>query len=372
MKKTEKILGGLLLVLLFCGAVLFFNTYQPKEEEEETQKKEFSIKTPKQIFELGEDAEIGDMVYNVSEAELIEDYEKIDDYYKERKYVLSPYEYIKTVGWYSEHYYDIFPGDVRFLRMKYSVTNNSDAKSEFSPDSLYVTSIIGGEMTEWKFETYDVRGTSKGGKKEIKLEGKNKREDKNANQVYTLSPAETMEIEVVGEFYISMYSSVGWDSESDNYNLYLMKNSSTQRIHLNIAGSFGNETDSYAQIREIQKMKYESWTNLERSKWRRSGSKLGDIEEIIESSEPGQQFVDIYEEKLGLEGELVSGFCLETILENFQIVEWKDMPDVFTEQGNLQGMAERYQNIYGCAEEELKILLLDLTYISSEIGELES
>lgn len=371
MKKAVKVFGGLLLLLLFCGSVMiYFNTYQKKQGDKEEEKKEVSVKVSQQIFELGEDAKIGDIVFNVAEAELIEDYEKIDDYYKKRKHVLSPKEYINTYIKTSRdllNYSDIFPDDVRFFRIQCSVTNCGMTEFDFEPQSLSPVSVMNGEMISWNFMAFDARGTTENGEKEIQFTGKGISDSGEViGQIYTLLPEEKINVEVVGEFHIYDYFrdvNTSIDDTVDSYDLYLMRNFSTKRVHLNIEGCFGNGEDAYAKVRNIQKMKSESWTNLERKEWVESWNKWGgykfesDTKEIVETKEPGQHFIEY----------LSSDFSLETILENFRIEEWKNLPDVYNERGNLKQMAQRYQEVYGCKEEELKVLLLDLVYVSSEI-----
>ncbi len=117
MKKRQRIFGGILLAVLFITTiVLFFRPYLIKDKEQET-KQQLSVKTPKQLYELGEDMNIEGLLWNVSEAELIEDYEKIDSYYKKRGFLQSQEEYVKE---YIEEFVDrdLFVGDIRYFRIK--------------------------------------------------------------------------------------------------------------------------------------------------------------------------------------------------------------------------------------------------------------
>ena len=135
---------------------------------------------------------------------------------------------------------------------------------------------------------------------------------------------------------------------------------------------------------------------------------------IIETEEPGQEFLELLNAGVSNE-EVHSAFSLVTTLNDFKITEWKDMPSDFAEQGTLKKMAElsmfyfiffspfsvpchllqicpalsfhflniscfliyfilkmaeRYEDIYNCHEEELKVLVLDLSYTSSELGQI--
>jgi len=388
MKKIAKIFGGIFIAALFVAALtLFFRPYFTKNEEETT-KKPLIVKTPKQIYELGEDMDVQGLVWNISEAELLEDYEKIDSYYKERGFLRSREQYVKEC--IEEHIdRDLFQGDIRFFRIKCSVTNHTDKACEFTPASLQPTSIIGSDMVSWYFSFYDVQDISnRDGNKILEMEGSKQKMGKyDKAESYTIQPEESMELEVVGELCLcdiySIYSLQYSKDKNGSYDLYVMGENSTKRVHLNIAGSFdGNRT--YPESRNIQMMKYQSWTNLEQMEWKKEWIEqqrleLGfpiegyslDREEkpILETEESGQEFLEFVHRGM-INDKVGNAFSLFTTLTDFKITEWKDMPSDFAEQGNLQKMAQRYHDIYNCQEEELKVLVLDLNYTSSQLGEL--
>ena len=382
MKKRQRIFGGILLAVLFITTiVLFFRPYLIKDKEQET-KQQLSVKTPKQLYELGEDMNIEGLLWNVSEAELIEDYEKIDSYYKKRGFLQSQEEYVKE---YIEEFVDrdLFVGDIRYFRIKCFVTNTSDKSCGFSPYSLAPTSIVGNDMVEWYFNNYDVKVISGGnGNETLKIEGYKKKIGENiAVKSYDIQPKESIEFELIGELCLhDIYSTydLQYSNSRSNYELYLMVENSTKRINLNISGEFG-ENKVYQEARNIQEMKSQSWTNLEQMAWDKEWREKNKIEHgyrlneesrpIIETEEPGQEFLKLLNAGIS-DGKVQEAFSLVTTLNDFKITEWKDMPSDFAEQGSLQKMAKRYSDIYNCQEEELKVLVLDLSYTSSELGQI--
>lgn len=382
MKKKERIFGGILLAVFIVALALFFRLYltENREYEEETEDELF-IKTPKQFYEFGENMEVQGLIINVSEAELTEDYEKINSFYKERGFIQSPEEYVKTYIEAKGNSNDLMPGDVRFFRIKCSVRNIADKKSDFYPDSLYPTSIIGSAMYSWNFQAYDISGISESdGKRSLDLEGKKpeKYEKNSQKRVYTMQPGEVIEIEVVGEFQLcdiyTAYSAEDLDGTDNSYNLFLMMRGSTKRVCLNISGSFDDKGRTYPKARNIQKMKCEAWTNLEWTQWQKNRGVAGryrleeTAKQVIEKEDAGQEFVELLSESM-LSNEIVYTFSLVTTLTNFEIMEWKDLPSDFSEQENLQKMAQRYHSVYNCKEENLKVLILDLNYTTRETGE---
>lgn len=383
MKKRARIFGGILLAVLFITAIaLFLRLYLIKDKESET-KQQLSLKPPKQVYELGEDMNIEGLVWNISEAELMDDYEKIDSYYKERGFLQSREEYVKE---YIEQYVDrdLFVSDIRYFRIKCFVINTSNTIYKFSPSSLSPTSIIGNDMVEWYFNNYDVRIISGGENEMLEIEGyKQKIGEDIVTKYYDVQPKEKIEFELVGELCLhdiySVYDLKYFNNRNSNYELYLMGENSTKRVDLNISGEFG-ENKIYQEARNIQEMKSQSWTNLEQMTWEKEWREKNKIEHgyrldeesrtIIETEERGQEFLELLNAGFS-DGEIHQAFSLVTILNDFKITEWKDMPFDFAEQGNLQKMAKRYSDIYHCQEEELKVLVLDLSYTSSELGQID-
>lgn len=397
-KKTAKIWGGVFLAAVFIIVVLIlvFQPYLTKDSEEETIKEAVSVKPSKQVYEIGEDMEIEGIVLNVSETELIEDYDKIDAFYKERGFLINKEEYVRA---YIEEYADkdLFSGDIRYFRIKCSVANDTENPVNFSPDSLYPVSMADNHMVSWEFDNYDVKVLSNSNSKTTPVfEGKRRSltamPELSQVQPYTLAPKEYIELEVVGQ--ICLYDRYQihpeyTDSQECTYDLYVMGSNSTKRIHLNLKGSFDDQKSIYIKSRDIPKMKSESWTNLQQKIWRDEFRKMckehnigysaegypsnKDEMPIIETEEPGQQFLELMNKDWTETGEIEvsSAFSLKTTLTGFEVLEWKDLPLEFAGQGNLQRMAKRYHDIHNCQEEELKVLLLDLDYTSSQIGELE-
>lgn len=395
MKKSTKVFTGIFIAVV-CIVVLsvVVRPYFTGSREEETTKKQTIVKAPKQVYEIGEDMEADGLIFNVSEAELFSDYEKIDFFYKERNFLQSQKEYVKA---YIERYTDkdFFAGDIRFFRIKCLVTNTTNKEVDFYTNSMYPTSIVGGSVVSWDFMCYDGKGVSVNAKeKEVNLEGGRKplyMGFPDETEPYAISPEESIEIEVVGEFCLldiyPDYLEPKSDGQNSSYDLYLIRDNSTKRIHLNISGSFDNKNSTYFEARNILEMKSESWTNLEQKTWRDEFKEMSkkynysfsadgypsDIEkrQLTEMEEPGQKFLELLN-KRWTNGEIEAAFSLETVLTNYEIVDWKNLPSDFAGQGNLQKMMQRYHDIHNCQEEDLKVLILDLNYTSGEMGVLLS
>ncbi len=121
-KKIINTILGIILGMAFLYAAVFA-VGQYHTDEEET-KKELKIKVPKALtpYEIGEEVQVGDFLWKVSEAELIDNYEKLDDYYKQRKYLKAP----------QPNQQNPFVEEQRFLRVKFSVQNtNKKKEAEF-------------------------------------------------------------------------------------------------------------------------------------------------------------------------------------------------------------------------------------------------
>lgn len=390
MKNIKKILMGAVLGVLFLGAVIFFvKSYFVQDKEQDTtkkivQKKKQAAKT----YTLGEDVETGNIIWNVTEAEMIADYEEIDDYYKARGYLQSPEKYIIK----SDREL-MFPEEIQYIHLKFSITNNGSTEKNFAPNGLGLTSIVDNNFEEYSFARYDGRYSSKGADKEkvIRIDGGEWYTDVNDTRKlnYSVQPKETVDVDFIGQIVLDaesgMYSLYNNASSDNRYDLYLLvysvgteivQNSFTsggvaEKIRLNIIGRFGSENGAYSMVRNIQEMKCRSWTNLEFTDQITESYSMESIEkEIIESEEAGQQFIELYHEHT--DGyKTTSALVLNTTLTDMQIADWKDIPVVYKEQGSLQTMAQRYQDVYGYADNELKVLLLDLTYSTEQIGQLQ-
>lgn len=376
MKVKKRILGGILFVV-FIGAVMwFFKPYLTENrKEEETKPVE---KIPKQFYELREPMDIQGMIINVSEAELIEDYDKINSFYTENGILPSPEDYVKA--YIKQGYgYDFFPDDIKFLRIKYSVRNNTGEELTFNPENLYLHSIVGGDLQNWFFEAYDIRGILKDSRNQVlDLKGRKARQvdiydRRSEEKTYAMQPGEVIEVEAVG--LVNLYDIYGTEfyNTINSYHLFLMGLGSTKRVNLNIEGSFDDKGSTYLNARNIPKMKCEAWTNLEWNMWqneRMVGEYLLEqtLKPITEIEDVGQQFKEVHGISKGKNGVVESEFSVVTTLENFSIVEWKDLPLEFAERENLQKMAQRYCSLYNCKEEELKAAVLDLHYTARDTG----
>lgn len=399
--KAKKILEGIFLGGgLFIGAVALFSTFytkKEKEENQETTKKYIAVKPIAESSEIGDDVEADDCVYNVKTAELIEDYNQLDACYQNREYLSAPIEFLECLESMQDtsKNYDFgttFPEEVKFLHLEFSVTNTGSTERNFFPYQVRIESenrhIIGDFNSRWEFlffMAYDGQYTIMGGSdKKIELAGKkagNSGDDWLEEKI-SLKPGETLKIDFVGEFLEYVWNPVS-KKDKYNYDLYFSAHSigiedldsRGERVRLNLVRSYeeeGIEKEAiYEEVKNIQNMKCRSWTNLELADRQKTACTYTEQEKAHEETvEAGQEYPLLLFVTKGLGGVVEKAYKHTSRLESFQIIEWKELPEEYKAQGNLQQMAQRYQSVYGCTEEELKVLLLDVVYSAEAVGDL--
>ena len=192
-----------MLMILFLITIAF-GIYgllkQTEDGEEETEKKPVSVKkAEKAVYEIGENVETGDIVCNVSEANIIENFSELDAYYQKGRYLISQEEYAKDI--YSTH--SVFPEEIHFLHIKFSLTNNGDKKRSFSPADLNLCSILDKDAAPiwpWKsFIVFDRQYMTQNGKKsEVKFSGQKLGNTNMVSEDISIQKGETIVVEFVG------------------------------------------------------------------------------------------------------------------------------------------------------------------------------
>jgi len=384
MKKRFSIFMGVLLGIAFFTSVVFAVRQYHIEEEEET-KKELKARVPEALtpYQIGDKVQVGDFLWQVSEAELINDYESLDDYYKLRGYLKVP----------KPNQQNPFAEEQKFLRVKFSVQNTDREKdAQFSFLNLKYANYRGGGLFE-KWELYYTPWYNRGSgmnefggysgmaypEEERFFDGKCKIRDSLKPADYfenysniTLAPGEVMDAECIVQFYeygnacefnmADEYKYEYWDTKLYIYDLCIRTfgpdMDREQYISLNIAPKHLDITktdigETYEEQRDIAGMKARQMTNLEMKQYQDSGYPLQTEEEALE---------DMPEEEIAGENYLQESYNLAVQIQKSEVVEWKDMPETFRSQGYLQKMAERYKNEYGYSDKQLKVLLLDISY----------
>lgn len=381
-KKTFNIFMGVILGAAFLGAVMFSVRQYHTGEEEET-KKELKIKVPEALtpYQIGDEVQVGDFLWQVSEAELIDDYESLDEYYKLRGYLKAP----------EPNQQNPFAEEQRFLRVKFSVQNTNEKKeNEFAFPKLEYANYRGeGIFEKWELYAtpwYNVWSYSEfsddiyygfgykdryfDGRCEVKNSSKTGDYFQDKSNII-LEPGEVMDAECIIQFYeygnISEFGmSSGYEDLDTKLYLYDLcisifgpNANRNQYVSLNIAPKHLNITrtdidHTYEEQRDIPGMKAGQMTNLDMKQYQDKGYPIP-----YEYEEPE----DMIEEEIVEENYLQENYQLSTQIQKSEIVEWKDLPEAFRSQGSLQKMAERYKNEYRYSEEELKVLLMDISYI---------
>ncbi len=386
-KKIINTILGIILGMAFLYAAVFA-VGQYHTDEEET-KKELKIKVPKALtpYEIGEEVQVGDFLWKVSEAELIDNYEKLDDYYKQRKYLKAP----------QPNQQNPFVEEQRFLRVKFSVQNtNKKKEAEFSFSQLEYANYWGeGIFEKWELafmSWYPVSYANEfggseyaylheyryfDGKCEIRDSLKPVKYFENLSNIM-LAPGEVMNAECIVQFY--EYGSETEFGMSDEYKnmatrLYIYdlcirafgpNADRNQYILLNIAPKHLNITrtdidQTYEEQRDITGMKVGQMTNLDMKQYQHNGYPILTGEEESKDMKEQELAEGIVEQNY-----LQKDYIVSTQIQKSEVVEWKDISEVFRSQGSLQKMAERYKNENGYGKDRLKVLLLDISYIGKE------
>ncbi len=371
-----------MLMILFLITIAF-GIYgllkQTGDGEEETEKKPVSVKkAEKAVYEIGENVETGDIVCNVSEANIIENFSELDAYYQKGSYLISQEEYAKDI--YSTH--SVFPEEIHFLHIKFSLTNNGDKKRSFSPADLNLCSILDKDAAPiwpWKsFIVFDRQYMTQNGKKsEVKFSGQKLGNTNMVSEDISIQKGETIVVEFVGEFQEYEGNKSFYD-----YNLYLpiydtgrkiITDPLGQKIHLNLERRYKGEKKTeepvlYAEIRDIAAMKSRSWTNSELAEGQKGYFRHENIQEkVLQHEEGGEEYSQITNQEWRGK-ELVQSYIKVIQALDYQVTDWENIPEDFAEQGNIENMAKRYNEVYGYKKEDLKVLFLDIIFSADSVG----
>ena len=371
-KKITQVLLGVVLGAAFLGAVAFgINKTMSTEEETTKKEKNLNPKIPEALsaYQMGEEVEVGDFLWQVSQAKIIESYEELDDYYKSRGYLKAA----------EPNQQNPFAKELKYLWVEFSMKNTSEKEKSFNPCAVEFANDRGeGLFERWGMSEggYWIDGEFYSGydgynqtliRGQKNIDGKYTLENSTAltefqdRKEISLSPGETIHEEFVLQFY-------EYRNKDNAYYIYDLCMKATgadaerpQYISLNIAPKHLDITkttpeNTYDEQRDIAEMKCGQIINLDMKQYQETGYPIP-YEYDNDSSRPvpGDRIVE--------ENFLTGYDGLRAQIQKSEIVEWKDIPEVFAEQGYLKKMAERYQKDYGYSEEELKVLLLDISYV---------
>lgn len=377
MDKLGKNLGVLVLGVLFFIAALIYGRNRLTDSNEENKDKENGTSFPfEKIYMAGEEVTSINVVCQLNRAEFLKSYAELDSFYQKRHYLVKPEEYLMR----KFDFEGIFPEDVRFIHLNFSLTNHSEMKKIFVPDKLKLTSISSNyESLSWgeffasdgKYQIEKKNGTIK----KVDISGK-KPDCEESLEILSILPEETVVIDFVGEFLLC-----GREDGKDDFNsssaAFIADFFERGDLYLSISG-LGTEISTGQNLRgekirldincepprtdAIQTAKSRSWTNLERSENQIQSCSFDSVQE-----EMTYPYVKLFHTYFQNEN-MVEGYKEVGKLLNYQFLEWKNLPKEYVQRGNLQQMAERYKDIYGYETEELKVLFLNVEYSAEVIG----
>lgn len=356
MKRVGKIITGVVLGIAFTLAVGFYcwqydvggikNIFSRQEEESESiiQPK---MKVPEiEICELGEEIECGDLIWKITSAEIVTDYNSLDDYYKKREYLEMPRKDLRG---------DLFEEETQFLVINLSVTNPSESQHLCTPGSMKIYNVYEDGSYQEVLGDYAV---------DYRVLSKQAAITDIFFQSIAVEAGETVEIEYVREFQEYGYGSfsyiydlyIGAGSMVEGYDLWAA--SFMQRLHLDIAPKhlsidMAESKDTYDEQRDILGMKRRQWVNLDMKQYQKEGypelyHKLDVVKEFDEEVTEENYLFEIWSD-------------VTSQIVNVQVVDWEELDKDFTDRGELLKTAERYEELYGYKKEELKILILDIS-----------
>ena len=356
MKRAGRIIAGMVLGTAFAAAVgiNFLQSSKEQKEEQETTKQIVIQPAERKLYEIGEDVKCGDLIWNITGAEIIKDYDSLDSYYKNRKNIISPEEVLLEDLL-------IFKEEVQYLLIKGTITNISKyvKRCDFGDLQMYnhfEDGSFGPEINAYHYRN-DCRYIS---------EDEFVRTVDNCWDPFTVKEEETVEFEYVMQF--SEYED--WEISGYFYDLYLSTKSFfpsdvkdqpllEEKIHLNIApkhlGITKTEAENtYDEQRDITGMKCRQWVNMDMKQYQTEGYPI-----------IGNQDIEFAEPEEVTEEDFVLFRGLTSQIKSVQIVDWEGLPKEFSDRNALQNMAECY-NRAGYEKEQMKILLLEMVFGNAE------
>ncbi len=377
MDKLGKNLGVIVLGVLFLIAALIYGRNRLTDSSEEDKDKENGTSFPfEKIYTAGEEVISINVVCQLNQAEFLKGYKELDSFYQKRSYLVKPEEYLMR----KFELEGVFPEDVRFIHLNFSLTNHSEMKKIFVPDKLKLTSISSSyESLSWgEFLANDGRyqiEKKNGSIEKVDISGK-KPDCEKSLEILSILPEETVVIDFVGEFLLCRRED-GKDDSNSSSAAFIADFFERGDLYLSISG-LGTEISTGQNLRgekirldincepprtdAVQTAKSRSWTNLERSKNQIQSCSFNSVQE--EMAYPYTRLFDTYFQ----DGNMVCGYKETGRLLDYQLLNWKDLPQEYMQQGNLQQMAERYKDIYEYETEELKVLFLNVEYSAEVIG----
>ena len=372
MKKIGKILTGAVFGTAFMAAVGVYcwqyniggmKNIFTEEEESETIKQPKPVIPQEKVYELGESITCEGLTWNFTEAELTEDYDSLDSYYKTRGRIKSPLEYVVP------DMNNVFAEETQFLILKGTVANTSKYSRTYS---FYNMSFCNG---------YEDGSYSSAGNAGI-IDGRCITEDGrdllavSEMAEFTLEAGETAEFEYIEEFL----EYIGLSNSDYIYDLYVSGKSllpaeysnaltADDKVHLNIAPHHlsiqrTEPENTYDEQRDILEMKCRQWTNLDMKQYQKEGyPKLYDKDGVKIDTE------DVLSEEEQKDYQFELHWGMNVMLTGSQVLEWEELPQEFSDRTALQKTAERYKETYGYDQSQMKILLLDLNINRQDRGE---
>lgn len=354
MKKKEKMTIGIGFGVLFLGAVGIYSWQTGLlDKQQETTGTETTGTTQnvpvtqaevlaKTTYALGENVEVNGVTINISGAEIVEDYDSLAVHYKVEQVLQDPWD---RVSLYNMEFVD----EEKWLVVTYTISNTGMEEKKIYPGQLQFYNRLDETTFESMLSYSGVDGRC--------LSGEVAPENFETDAV-KLQPGETMEFEYVRQF--SSY----WEPV---YDLYVSLNK-TANVIVSMGGAFAETKvcleiapklrkiddvpveESYDDIRDIPAMKAAQWCNLEMKEYQETGY---------------PQTSEVVEEVVAQEYEFVGD--ISTKITGYKVVAWSEMPAEYQNRGALETMAKRYEEKYGVAKDSLKLLLLDVSYIATEI-----
>lgn len=372
MDRIGKNLGVIVLgVLVFIAALIYGRNRLAEREKEETEdESHFPFE---RIYATGEQVLSVNVVCQVNHAEIFTDYEELESFYKKRRYLAEPRKYLMQ----NCDLEGVFPEEIRFIHLNFSLTNHSKMKKIFVPDNLELTSISDNyKSVNWgDFFAYDGQyqiEKENGETQKLYLAGR--KPNDSVLEYISILPEETAIIDFVGEFLVSpkeekeeYFFGLSAKDFFEQGELYLSISGlgteistghglSGEKIRLNVSCPMPSEK------RMIQEIKGENWTNLERSQEQKNSYSFASVQE-----DAGYPYIEIMDADFQ-NGKMIHCYKKTTRLLGWRLIDWADLPNEYVKRGNLQQMAKRYKEVYGYETEELKVLFLDMEYSAEVIG----
>lgn len=300
----------------------------------------------KTLYDLGENVEINELVWNISGAEIVDSYESLDAYYKRKDGIMNP----ESISWLGNNE---FIEETKYLVLKYAVTNNSTDDKMIYPGKLDFYNRFEDDVFKYGLGSYSIDGRC------LSMKTQSYHEFSVADVV--IAAGTTLEFEYVLQYnecgygIYDLYVSLSTASNMQGENLWGVDS----KVCLNIAPKYLSASDEenalddcYAELRDIPALKSRQWTNLDMVQYQEAGYPMASDKEGV----------DAYTTEDIVEQEYELGRYTTSKITDSKVISWNEMPQEYITQGSLELMAQQYEEKYGLARGELKLLLMDVTY----------